>query len=292
VGTGCEGCGAGADAGRAVGRGLAAHPTAVDREDRAGDVVACRGAEEEGCSGEVGGLAPATGGDAFEDLAVAGLVGLEGFGVGGGDVAGSDGVDLNAFGGPLVGEGLGELGDAALGSCVGRDADAALEAEEAGDVDDLAASFSGHDVSGDELGELEDAGEVDLQDVLPGVEGSVDGGVAVDGAGVVDEDVDATEVVVDAAEEGLGACGVGEIGLEGGGGATGGGDGGGCFGCGAAVAVNGDAGSGFREGGGDGCAEAAGGSGDEGNFVVEAEGVEDGSHEEECSGLTRWGRDG
>ena len=89
-------------------------------------------------SGEVFRLAPASGGDAFEDLAVAGLVSLQGFGVGGVDVAGGDSVDLNVFGRPLVGEGLGELGDAALAGGVGGDADAALEAEERGDVDDLA----------------------------------------------------------------------------------------------------------------------------------------------------------
>ena len=88
-------------------------------------------------------MAPAAGGDAFEDLAVAGLVGLEGFGVGGGEVAGSDGVDLDALGRPLVGEGLGELGDSALAGGVGGDADAALEAEERGDVDDLAGCLRG-----------------------------------------------------------------------------------------------------------------------------------------------------
>ena len=83
-------------------------------------------------------MAPTGGGDAFEDLAVAGFVGQEGFGVGGGEVTGCDGVDLDSPGCPLVGEGLGELGYTALGRCVGGDTDAALEAEEGGDVDDLA----------------------------------------------------------------------------------------------------------------------------------------------------------
>ena len=79
---------------------LAAHPAAVYGEDGAGDVVAGGGAEEDGGAGEVFGLAPAAGGDAFEDLAVAGFVGLQGFGVGGGEVAGGDGVDLNVFAAP------------------------------------------------------------------------------------------------------------------------------------------------------------------------------------------------
>ena len=125
-----------------------------------------------------------------------------------------------------------------------------------------------------ELGELEDAGEVDLQDVVPVFEGDVFGGGAEDGAGVVDEDVDAAERVVDLGEEVFGAGGGGEVGLEGvrrchrrldgGGGVVGG----------AAVAVAGDGGSGLRECGGDGGSEAAGGAGDEGDFVVEAEEVE------------------
>ena len=218
---------------------------------------------------------PAACRDAFQDLAVAGLVGLEGFGVGGGEVARGDGVDLDVFGGPLVGEGFGELGDSALGGGVGGDADAALEAEQGGDVDDFAGGLPGDEVAGGELGELEDAGEVDLQDLLPVFEGDVFGGVAEDGAGVVDEDVDVAELRFDLGEEGLGAGGGGEVGLEGGGFSAGGDD---CCGGlvgGAAVAVDGDGGSGLGEGSGDGCTESAGGSGDEGDFIVEAEEVED-----------------
>src|SRR5271163_195181 len=86
---------------------LSAHPSAVDGEDGAGDVVAGGRAEVEGGACEVFGLAPAGGGDAVEDLAVASLVGLKDFGVGGGEVAGGDGVDLDSSGRPLVGEGLG-----------------------------------------------------------------------------------------------------------------------------------------------------------------------------------------
>ena len=63
----------------------------------AGDVVGCGGGEEDGGPGEVRRLAPAPSGDALEDLAVAGFVGLEGFGVGRGEVAGRDGVDLDAL---------------------------------------------------------------------------------------------------------------------------------------------------------------------------------------------------
>jgi hypothetical protein len=53
------------------------------------------------------------------------------------------------------------------------------------------------------------------------------------------------------------------------------GDGVGGVGGGAAVAMDGDCGSGLRERGGDGGAEAGGGSGDESGFSVEAEEIED-----------------
>jgi hypothetical protein len=121
---------------------LSAHPPAVDGEDGAGDVIAGGRAEIEGGACEILGLAPACCWDAVEDLAIAGLVGLESFGVGGGEVAGGDGVDLDSLGGPLVGESLGELCDSAFARGVGWDADASLKAEEGSDVDDLATVYA------------------------------------------------------------------------------------------------------------------------------------------------------
>ena len=200
---------------------------------------------------------------------------MQGFGVGCGEVAGGDGVDLNTVWCPLVGEGFSELGDTAFGSGVGRHADASLEAEEAGYVDDFAASVAGDDVAGGELRELEDAGEIDLEDVLPGFERGRLGGVAVDGAGVVDQNVDAAEGVVDLLEEVFGAGGGAEVGAERGGLRA---DGLGRFQGGATVAMAGYGGSGLGESDSDGGTEAAGGAGDEGDFAVKAEGIEDRFH--------------
>jgi hypothetical protein len=255
---------------------LSAHPAAVHGENSAGDVIAGRRAEVEGGAGDVFGLAPACGGDALEDLAVAGLVGPEGLGVGSGEVAGCDGVDLDAFGGPLVGERLGELSDAAFAGGVGGYANAALKAEEGGDVDDFAAvcadAAARDHVTGRELGELEDAGEIDLKDLLPIFEGDLFGSGAEDGSGVVDEDVDAAESLFDLGEQIFGTVGRGEIGAKG------------CgvfayrfggFSRGAAVSMAGDGCSCLRECDRNGCAEAAGGTGDERYFVVEAEAFED-----------------
>ncbi len=56
-------------------------------------------------------------------------------------------------------------------------------------------------VAGGELRELEDAGEVDLEDLLPIAEQGIFGGVAMDGAGVVDEDVDSAELLLNGGEE-------------------------------------------------------------------------------------------
>ena len=202
-------------------------------------------------------MTPASGGDALENLPVASFVSLQGFGIRGAEVARSDGVDLNAFGSPLVGESFGELGDAAFAGCIGGNADASLKAEERCDVDDFAAAAGNHVTSG-ELRKLKGAGEIDLEDAIPIFESDVFGGGAVDGAGVVDEDVDATECGDDLVEEMLGSTGIREISLEGMGDAACGRDSGSCVVGWAAVAVASYGGSGLRESSGDSGTETAG----------------------------------
>ncbi len=159
------------------------------------------------------------------------------------------------------------MGHSAFAGRVGRDADSALEAEQGGDVDDLAGwlraimSFAASCESWKTLVRFT------CRTCCQGFERSVDGGVAVDGAGVVDEDVDAAKFLDDAAKEAFGTRGVAEVGLEGGGFSSGGGDGFGGLGGGAAVAVGGDGGPSLRERGGDGGAKASGGPGYEGHFM-------------------------
>jgi hypothetical protein len=226
---------------------LSAHPSAVDGKNGAGDVVAGWGAEKESCTSKVLRLAPAGCGDAFEDLAISGLIGLECLSVGGGEVAGGDGVDLNSFGSPLIGECFGELGYATFAGGVGGDADATLKAEKGGYVDDFSHILAGggacDHVAGCELSELEDAGEVNLENLLPVCEGYIFCGGAEDGAGVVDEDIDAAKFFFDLGEEVFGTGGGGEIGAEGCGALA---DGFGGFSSGATVAVAGHFGSGLR----------------------------------------------
>ena len=255
---------------------LSAHPAAIYGENSAGDVIAGGRTEVEGGACDVFRLAPASGGDALEDLAIAGFVGLEGLGVCSGEVAGCDGVDLDAFGGPLVGEGLGELGNSSFAGGVSGYANASLKAEEGGDIDDFAAvcaeAATRDHVACGELGELKDAGEIDLKNLLPIFERDLFGCGAEDGSGVVDEDVDAAESFFDLGEQIFGTVGGGEIGAKGRGVFA---YGFGGFSRGAAVAMAGDGGPCLRERDGDGCAEPAGGTRDQRYLVVEAKAFED-----------------
>src|SRR6266545_7620813 len=82
----------------------APHPSAVDDEQVTAHVVARPRGEVDGGSGDVFGVAPTAGRDTLENLTIARFVFAKRFGVGGADVAGRDGVDVDAFGAPLVGE--------------------------------------------------------------------------------------------------------------------------------------------------------------------------------------------
>ena len=157
------------------------------------DVLRGRRGEEDGGAGDVLGLAPAAGRDAVEDRLVAGRVGAQRLGVVGLDVAGRDRVDVDALRRPLVGEQLGQAGDAVLGRGVGRDADAALEGEQRGDVDDRAARPAREGGAGEGLRQEEHRLQVDVDHLVPVGLAEVDGVGPADDAGVVDEDVERTE---------------------------------------------------------------------------------------------------
>ena len=249
----------------------AAAPAAVDGHDVAGEVVARVGGEEDDGAFEVGGFAPAVGGDALEDFEGALGVGLEGGGVVGAHVAGGDGVDLDAVGGPFVGEGFGELADGALAGGVSGNRDAAEKREQGGDVDDFAGAAGDHVLAGGAAGD-EDAVEVDVEDGVPVGVGVVDGGGAFDDAGVVDENVEVALPGDGLVDEALDGGAVGEVGGDGVGveavfrEAV---DDGGEFA--GIAAVDDDVGAGLAEGAGHGEAESLGGTGDEGDLAAETE---------------------
>ena len=94
--------------------GSARQPAAVNGECVAMDIGGGARCQEHGRAANVVGVAPAAGGDALLDLAVARFVGLQRGSVVGGDIARRDGVYIDAPGRPFVCEQLGEAGDAAL----------------------------------------------------------------------------------------------------------------------------------------------------------------------------------
>jgi len=180
---------------------LTPHPTAIHGEDGPGHVVRrARGKEDSG-AGEVFGLPPASGRNPLEDLSAACLVRLQCLRVRGREVAGSNGIHLDTMRSPLVRQRLRKLRDAALARGVGRDSDPPLKAQQRGDVDDLAGGVARDHVAGGALAQLEDARQIHLEDLLPIGQRDILSGTAMDRAGVVDEDIDASEVIFDLAEE-------------------------------------------------------------------------------------------
>ena len=107
-----------------------------------------------------------------------------------------DGVDRDPLAGIFAGQGLGQADHARLGGRVVGLAEVADLAVHAGDVDHPAPAALGHLVD-ELLGHQEDAGEVGVDDLVPGLLGQfLERPVAVD-ARVVDQDVDAAEVALD-----------------------------------------------------------------------------------------------
>ena len=96
---------------------------------------------------------------------------------------------------PLVGEGLGELHDAALRGGVAGHGDAALEREQRGDVDDLAAVAAVDHLAARGAAEAEHARQVDGDRFVPERVAVLGRRLAPDDAGVVDDDVDAAEAL-------------------------------------------------------------------------------------------------
>lgn len=123
--------------------GLPAHPATVHGNEFSRDVATGTASQKDDHALEVLRLAPSSGRDPSHDAGIAvGIVDQRNIHVGI-NVSGSNGVDIDALGHPLVGERLGQLADAALGGCIGGDSNAALESEERGDVDNVTATAGG-----------------------------------------------------------------------------------------------------------------------------------------------------
>ena len=180
-------------------RHLAAGVATVDQEIGTGGVGGSVGGEVDVGALELLGQTVAAQGD----HGVPELLGLLGDEVGktGVNVTGGDGVDTGEVA-PLVGERAGHVDAAGLGDVVGG-----LLLGEVGDVaghgsgDDEGAGASLLEVVANGLGAVEGAVQVDLDDVVPGLDGAVEDARVGGGAGVGNEGVDLAEVGNDVLDE-------------------------------------------------------------------------------------------
>ena len=258
---------------------------AVDVEGLAGHAVAQGAGEEEAGGGDVGG----------EDAAVEALIGDDGadiVGVGvdvfafGFDGTGGDGVDVDVVAAHFAGEGACEAEDGAFGGDV---VDELFDADPDGDgadVDDFAGAAGDH-VGEGELAEVHEAFDVDGLHAVPvGFGGFEEEAAGVD-AGVVDEGVDVAVAGDGGVDSGFTIGTVGDVALEGVGGAAGGIDMSG-FGLGSGFVdiEDVDVGAVLGEEFGDARADAESGAGDEGDVVVREH------REQDNAGGVGWGASG
>ena len=110
--------------------GLPSQPATIDAKNFTRNITAGLTCQKHDRALEVLRLPPSTSGNSRHDAGVAVTVIDQSNVHVGVDVSGGHRVDIDALGRPFVGQGLGQLGDATLGSSVGWDCEAALEGEQ------------------------------------------------------------------------------------------------------------------------------------------------------------------
>ena len=165
--------------------------SAIHIEGVAGDVGGFFGGEEGNGMGDVEVGSDAAKGDVLSHGAL--LVFSQNCGHGGFDVARSYRVDSDGAAGEFAGEGFCEADESGFGGGVVRLAGLAGFADDGGDVDDAAPAVFDH-LGHDGLSHEEGSGEIGREDVVPVFALHAHGEDVAGDSGVVDEDVDGTEV--------------------------------------------------------------------------------------------------
>src|SRR5258708_10319530 len=119
-----------------------AHPSAVNHEHMAVNVITRRGRKKHGGSTNVVRFSPSRRWDAFENLAVANFIALQRGGVVGAHVARRDRVHVHALRCPFVGQRFGQLHDRPLGRSIRRNGIATLKSKQRSDIDYFSARSS------------------------------------------------------------------------------------------------------------------------------------------------------
>ena len=168
---------------------LMGEPSAVDGDDRPGDVVRVMTRQEESGTGDVPRFSPAASGDTAKKRRpylgiVDGRSGQVGI-----DVSGGDAVDLDSLGRPLVGQSPDHSCYPGLGYGVGRHAAATEERPQGGREDDLARTPLQHRRR-EAAGKKERCGQVELDQSIPVVHRVVHRRCPQRVSCVVDQDID------------------------------------------------------------------------------------------------------
>lgn len=153
-------------------RQLTTHPAAIHGNNLSRHIATSSASQEDNRSLEILWFTPTASGDPSHDTRVAVGVVDQGSVHVGVNVPRCNGIDIDTFGDPLVGEGLGELADTSLRGRVCGDSDAALEGEKRCNVDDGAAvarwelgGIASQQVGTEFTAEYEDGGEVYFKDL-------------------------------------------------------------------------------------------------------------------------------
>jgi hypothetical protein len=160
---------------------------AINLQNASCDISGVFGGEKDDCGGDFLGFPESAHGDFGGGcLTLLRGHGGEGWGV---NVAGADGVHRDPGAGDFFGETLRESNDASLGCGVVGLSRWGKQRTEGGDIDDAAPALP-HHRAGDGSAAVEGAGEIGVDDCLPGVISHHGEQLIVVVPGIVDEDID------------------------------------------------------------------------------------------------------
>lgn len=187
--------------------------TAINGENCAVDVGGSGRCEEDGCGVELAILAIAAFRDhgvsiVLKEFALEGLLGERSL-----EVARADGVDGDALVAPLASESSGEVDNATLCSMIRscRSDLVSYETIHGSDVDDSAIASRDHSFLGDFTSHLEGANEVDIDFVEENFVSDVLSGSNSASTGVIDKNVDASELVECSLDSSLNLLSLGDV---------------------------------------------------------------------------------
>lgn len=148
---------------------LSSHPSSINNDNLTTDISTGPTRQPYHRPLEVFRLAPSSGRNPFENLSRAGLILDQRLIHSRLDISRRDRIDIDPLACPLVAQSLGQLRDATLRARICRHCQSALETDQARHIDDRPSlrSHARQHVRTEVTTQREDAGQIDLQDVVP-----------------------------------------------------------------------------------------------------------------------------